>query len=55
MYKKALNERYISGTPFTDAQIYSNLGMAYSAAGEYQTAYNCLIKAENQAWRAVSV
>ena len=46
-YKKALDEEYIEGTPFTDAQIFMNMGMAYSANEEYRRAYECLSKAES--------
>lgn len=45
-YKNALQEPYTEGTPYTDAQIYSNLGMAYSSIGNYREAYNCLTKAK---------
>ena len=45
-YRRALNEHYIPGTPFTDAQIYSNIGMAYSASGQYQEAFRCLKRAQ---------
>lgn len=33
------------GTQLTDAQIYSNLGMAHSSIGEYRQAYAYLQKA----------
>ena len=45
-FKKALNEPYIPGTPFTDAQIYSNLGMALSSMRCYNEAFQCLKKAQ---------
>ncbi len=45
-YELALNETYQTGTPFTDAQIYSNMGMAYSSCGQYLKAFNCLKKAQ---------
>lgn len=47
LYKKALDEDYLEGTPFTDAQIYMNMGMSYSANEEYRRAYECLTKAES--------
>ena len=47
MYTQALQEDYIERTPFTDAQLLSNLGMAYSAVGDYLTAYECLMKAKS--------
>jgi tetratricopeptide (TPR) repeat protein len=45
-FQKALKEEYQPGTPFTDAQIYSNMGMAYSSIRLYQEAFNCLKKAQ---------
>ena len=45
-YKNALNEDYQPGTPFTDAQIYSNMGMAYSSIRQYHEAFNCLKRAQ---------
>ena len=45
--KKALDEDYLEGTPFTDAQIFMNMGMAYSSNEEYRKAYDCLTKAES--------
>ena len=47
LYEKALEEVYLEGTPFTDAQIYMNLGMAYSANEEYRKAYDSPTKAES--------
>lgn len=44
--KIALNEPYILGTPFTDAQIYSNLGMALSSMRCYNEAFQYLKKAQ---------
>lgn len=45
-YKKAMAEPYVAGTPHTDAQIYSNMGMCYSSIRQYRTAYDCLITAK---------
>lgn len=45
-YKKALEEPYEEGTPHTDAQIYSNMGMCYSSIRQYQTAFECLTRAK---------
>ena len=45
-WKKALDCDYPQGTPFTDAQIISNLGMEYSSNKEYRKAYECLTKAQ---------
>ena len=42
--KKALNEPYIPNTPFTDAQIYSNMGMALSSVRRYREAFQSLKK-----------
>lgn len=44
-FKKALAEPYIPGTPYTDAQIYSNIGMALSSMRLYAEAYASLMKA----------
>lgn len=46
-YKKALDEPYTPGTPFTDAQIYSNMGMSLSSMRRYQEAFRCLMKAQS--------
>lgn len=46
LYKEAMEEPYIPGTPHTDAQIYSNMGMCYSSLRQYQTAFDCLMKAK---------
>ena len=46
-YKKALEEPYQPGTPFTDAQIYSNMGMALSSVRDYVGAFNALKKAQS--------
>ena len=54
-YKLALNEAYVPGTPFTDAQIFSNLGMAYSSIREYKKAYMYLMKAWNMGCQNASV
>lgn len=44
-YYEAAEEPYRAGSPFTDAQIFSNLGMAYSSIREYKKAYMYLTKA----------
>lgn len=46
-FKNALNEPYIPGTPFTDAQIYSNIGMALSSLRRYTEAFQALKKAQS--------
>lgn len=46
-FKKALNEPYTPGTPFTDAQIYSNMGMALSSMRRYNEAFQSLKKAQS--------
>lgn len=45
-YEKALSEPYDEGTPYTNAQIYSNLGLSYSWLDQYQKAYDYFIKAQ---------
>ena len=44
-YMEALKISQTEGSQLTDAQIYANLGMAYSSIGEYQKAYLYLQKA----------
>lgn len=46
-FKQALNEPYQPGTPYTDAQIYSNMGMALSSVHLYREAFNALKKAQS--------
>jgi tetratricopeptide (TPR) repeat protein len=46
-FRQALNEPYQSGTPYTDAQIYSNMGMALSSLHQYREAFNALKKAQS--------
>lgn len=46
-FKNALNELYTPGTPFTDAQIYSNMGMALSSLRKYSEAFQALKKAQS--------
>lgn len=46
-FRQALNESYQSGTPYTDAQIYSNMGMALSSLHQYREAFNALKKAQS--------
>ena len=46
-YKQALKEPYTPGTPFTDAQIYSNMGMAFSSLRRYKEAFQYLKKAQS--------
>lgn len=46
-FQQALNEPYQAGTPYTDAQIYSNMGMVLSSMRFYREAYNALKKAQS--------
>lgn len=46
-FRSALNEPYQPGTPYTDAQIYSNMGMALSSLHQYSEAFNALKKAQS--------
>ena len=55
MYYEAAEEPYRKGSPFTDAQIFSNLGMAYSSIREYKKAYMYLMKAWNMGCQNASV
>lgn len=45
-FKQALAAPYQSGTPYTDAQIYSNMGIALSSLKKYHEAFQCLKKAQ---------
>ena len=54
-YRKALSEPYDNGTPYTDAQIYSNIGMCYSSIGQYKTAYDCLMRAKRMGLTNASI
>lgn len=45
-FKQALKEPYTPGTPYTDAQIYSNMGMALSSLHMYHDAFDALKKAQ---------
>ncbi len=46
-FRNALAEPYQQGTPYTDAQIYSNMGMALSSLRQYREAFNALKKAQS--------
>lgn len=46
-FRQALNEPYQPGTPYTDAQIYSNMGMALSSVHLYREAFDALKKAQS--------
>lgn len=46
LYQSALSEEYPQGTPYTDAQIYANMAMAYSSIYDYETDYKLLMKAK---------
>ena len=45
LYREALEIPQTEGSQLTDAQIYSNLGMAHSSIGDYRQAYAYLQKA----------
>lgn len=46
IFEQALQEPYQPGSPVSDAQIYSNMGMAYSSMRQYQEAFKYLKKAQ---------
>ena len=46
LFEKALEEPCQPGSPVSDAQIYSNMGMAYSSLRQYQEAFKYLKKAQ---------
>lgn len=54
-FRQALNEPYQPGTPYTDAQIYSNMGMALSSVGQYREAFNALKKAQQLGFNNPSI
>lgn len=45
-FLQALEQEYNQGSPNTDALCYSNMGMACSSYGNYQKAFECLMKAK---------
>ncbi len=45
LYYEAAEEKYTPGSPYTDAQVFSNLGMAFSSVKDYKKAYQYLTKA----------
>lgn len=55
LYYKALEEPFHIGSVFTDAQIYSNLGMAFSSIRDYKKAYLYLTKAWEMGCQNASV
>ena len=55
LYEQSLKEPYSAGSPFSDGQIYANLGMAYSSVRRYRDAYNALMKAYNMGVQNASV
>lgn len=54
-YKEALKEPYSPGSSFTDAIIYSNMGMAYSSMRRHAKAYALLKKAWDMGCRNQTV
>lgn len=46
-FQQALEEEYSQDSPNTDALCYSNMGMACSSYGNYQKAFDCLMKAKS--------
>lgn len=54
-YKEALKESYSPGSSFTDAIIYSNMGMAYSSMRRHAKAYALLKKAWDMGCRNQTV
>lgn len=44
-FEESLKKPYMEGSLYTDAQIFSNMGMAYSSMGEYLKAHSFLKKA----------
>ena len=46
-FNQALEQPYQPGTPYTDAQIYSNMGMALSSLKRYNEAFQSLKKAQS--------
>ena len=46
-FEQALKQEYIINSPWSDAKIYSNIGMAHSSLKNYTRAYEFLMKAYN--------
>lgn len=55
LFREALKYENPIGSPHSDAQIFSNLGMALSTTKQYKEAFNCLMKAYNSGLRNDSV
>ena len=54
-FQQALNEDYPEGSPYTDAQIYANMAMAYSSLHRYREDYECLMKAKRMGLNNASI
>lgn len=46
LFEQALEAPYIPGSPYTDAQIISNMGMALSSLRRYEEAFHALKRAQ---------
>ena len=46
LFEQALEAPYIPGSPYTDTQIYSNMGMALSSLRRYEEAFHALKRAQ---------
>ena len=55
LFLESLQEPFFLSSPYSDGQIYANLGMAYTNTKQYQKAYDYLIKAFNLGIRNDSV
>lgn len=55
LFLQSLQEPFFQGSPYSEGQIFSNLGMAYSSIKQYSKAYECLFKAFNLGIRNDSV
>lgn len=55
LYERALEYPYERGSAYTDAQCYSNIGMACSSYGNYTKAYQCLMKAKSMGLTNASI
>ncbi len=55
LYLQSLKEPIYPGSPYSDGQIFSNLGMAYTSIRQYSKAYEYLSKAFNSGIRNESV
>lgn len=55
VFQQALEEDEIFGSPYSNLQIYSNIGVVLSSLGSYEDAYNVLIQVQNYGFTNASI